>query len=81
MYLQIFVYPFLFVFLGGFFLVYLGTLMNTPRPINMNSILRYGAAVMFFVIFIGAIASWLLDCKFTYDIPTFGLEDRPHVIG
>jgi hypothetical protein len=69
------------IFLAGFFLVYLGVLLNAPRPFNTDSIFRYGAAIMFFIIFIGAIVSWLLDCQFTFGLPTFGLEDRPYVIG
>ena len=80
-FIQSVVYPFLFVFLGGFFLVYLGVLLNAPKPMTIDSILRYGAAVIFFTIFIGGIVSWLLDCRFDFGILTFGLEDRPYVIG
>ena len=80
-YVQAFLYPFLFVVLGGFLLVYLGVLLNTPRPFSPDSIFRYGAAAFFLIVFIGSIVSWLLDCPFPFGLPTFGLEDRPYVIG
>ncbi len=80
-YAKSFLYPIVFTIVGGFVIIYLGVLLNAPRPFSIDILLRYVAAGFFFIVFIGAIVSWLLDCPFPFGLPTFGLEDRPYVIG
>ena len=80
-YVKSFLYPLVYTIVGGFGIIYLGVLLNAPKPFTTDVLIRYVAAGFFSVVFIGAIVSWLLDCPFPFGLPTFGLEDRPYVIG
>lgn len=77
----VFVYTALALILGWFFLVYLNVLFKAPKPMTSDAIFRYIAAVFFLIVFMGSIVSWMLDCSFHFELPTFGMEDRPYVIG
>ena len=76
-----FVYTALFLILGTFFLVYLNVLFKAPKPMTANTYFRYAAAIFFLIVFVGSIVSWMLDCSFNFELPTFGMEDRVTVIG
>jgi len=70
-----------FIIIGCFTLIYVGVLLSTPKKYSVDVLLRYVAAAFFLIVFLGSIICWLLDCSFSFGIPTFGLEDRPHVVG
>lgn len=80
-YAQDILYPFVFAIVGVFGIIYLGVLLNAPKQFTTDVLLRYVAAAFFLIVFLGAIICWLLDCSFSFGLPTFGLEDRPYVIG
>lgn len=79
--MQSVLYLLVFMIVGCFTLIYIGVLLSTPKKYTIDVLLRYVAAGFFLIVFIGSIICWLLDCSFSFGIPTFGLEDRPYVIG
>jgi tryptophan-rich sensory protein len=76
------IYAVLFIIVGTFLAVYVDVLMK-PKSLNLDTAFRYIGAVLFIIIIIGSIISWLLDCTFNVHagLPTFGLEERIQVIG
>jgi len=61
-YLGIFLIPLLIVLFGTFLSVYIGVLLEAPKPFTTNSLIKYTAAALFLVIIIGTIVNWFADC-------------------
>lgn len=66
------VYSILFAIVGGFFYVYLSSLLGIRRPFSIDNLFQLTAAGFFALIFIGSIVSWFAGC--TFSLPTFGIE-------
>lgn len=80
-YVNAFVYPLLIVILGSFATIYLSTLVSSTKALSSDSLFRLGSAALFLIICFGAIICFFLDCPWPFGLPTFGLENRPYVIG
>jgi hypothetical protein len=62
-YLGIFLIIILIVIIGGFLPVYIGVLLEVPKPFTTNGLIKYTAAALFLLIIFGTIVNWFADCS------------------
>ena len=76
-----FIYPFLATVVGALLWIYVSVLLSASKPFTPDSIFKYASAGFFVVIIFGSVITWFLGSPFPLGLPTFGLENRPHIIG
>jgi hypothetical protein len=63
-YIGIFLIPILILLISTFLSVYIGVLLEVPKPFTTNGLIKYTGAALFLIIIIGTIVNWFADCTF-----------------